>query len=121
MTKVVALLGALMLVFTACGDSGGGDTCEGVADDAIDLVQAALDDISGLSLEDLENLGDDPPESFEELETRADELQTKADGLGCSDSEMASLVNARLDNLSADGPFAELVLTQIRSEGLFGE
>ncbi len=121
MRKLIALFGALMLVFVACGDSGGGDSCESIADDAVDLVQAALDDIADLSIADLQNLGDEPPESFQELERQADDLQTKADGAGCSDEEMETLVNARLGSLTADGAVAELVLEQIQSEGLFGE
>lgn len=119
MKKLFALFAALMLVFAACGDSGGGDSCESVADDAIGLIQDILDDVEDLSLEDLQNFGDEPPASFQALESQGEELQATADSLGCSDEEMSSLVQGKLGDLEARGTLGELLLAQFQEEGLF--
>ena len=115
-------MAVLVLVVSACGDSGGGgsaNTCAGLADDGIDLIQDVLDELRDLSLEDIAALGDSPPAALDDLETRGNALQTKADELNCSSEEMQNLISDRVGSLKANGPFAELILQGIRSEGLF--
>ena len=133
MKKVFALLAALMLVFAACGDSddsgsnggdgGGGDVasvgdCDDLVDEAMDMLQDVLDELSALSLEDITALGEsgDEPEALQDLTERGDALQARADELDCSDEEMGAAVIARVDELEASGPFAELILEGLRSD-----
>jgi hypothetical protein len=119
MRKLFILLAALGLVATACGgDSGGANSCEGVADDAIKVIQDVIDELDSLSLEDLAAM-EDEPEALADLEKRADELQEKADDLNCSDATMEELLNARVGDLKAEGLFGELLVDELESGGFF--
>ncbi len=126
MKKVLAFIAALMLVGVACGDSGGGgvgsvDNCDDLVGEAIVMLQDVLDALSELSIEDITALGDEPPAAIEDLEQRSDELEAKAIELNCDDDELGAGVVSRADELTADGPFAELILEGIRSDpDLFG-
>ena len=61
MRKLFTLMAALGLVAAACGgDSGGADSCEGVADDAIQVIQDVIDELDSLSLEDLATMEEEP-------------------------------------------------------------
>ncbi len=123
MYRLLAALFAALMVFTACGDSGGAagdpgsaDNCDDLVDAGIDLIQEVLDEIGQLDLSDLEALGDEPPEALEDLDARGQELSDRAEELGCTDEEMRQGLVDNLDKLEADGPFAELVLQGLRED-----
>ena len=129
MKKVLALLAALMLVFAACGDSGGGGDigsigdCDDLVDEALVMLQDVLDELSDLSLEDAVALGesDEEPEALRDLEERGTALEARATELNCSDEEMGAALVDRADELEANGPFAELILEGLRSDpDIFG-
>ncbi|MDJ0923048.1 MAG: hypothetical protein QNJ77_00690 [Acidimicrobiia bacterium] len=117
MRKLFILLAALGLVAAACGGDSAG-SCESVADDAIQVIQEVIDELDSLTLEELGNL-DEEPEVIQNMEKRADELQAQANELGCSDSEMEELLNARVGNLEADGMFGGLLVEELESGGFF--
>lgn len=116
MRKLLILMAALGLVVAACGGDSAG-SCEGVADEAIEIFQDAINEIDKMSLEDLASGNE--PEALVKMEERADSLQVQAEDLGCSDAEMEQLMNARVGNLTADGEFGQMMLDGIQSEGLF--
>jgi hypothetical protein len=118
MRKFVMLVAALGLVAAACGGGDDAGSCEGVADDAIEVIQEFINEVDELSLEEAAELGADSA-IVSDMETKADELQDQANSLGCSDAEMEALFTERLDDLTAEGMIGELMLEGIRSEGLF--
>ena len=74
MRRSAALLITITLVVAACGDDGGEaslDTCEGVADATIVLVQDVIDELESMSPSDVGALtqGEEFP-AFVEIEQR---------------------------------------------------
>jgi hypothetical protein len=127
MKRIVALIAVLMLVGAACGDSGdsgsggGGDIasvddCDGLVGEAIGMLQDVLDALSDLSIEDIAALGDDQPDAITDLEQRGQELEAKSIELDCDEEELSAGVIARVDELEAGGPFAELILEGLKSD-----
>ncbi len=129
MKRLLAVLFAAMMVLAACGDSSGGagdpgsiDDCDDLVGAGLEMLQDVLDELGELSFEDVAALGDEPPEALNDLEARGQELEDRADELGCTDEELSAGLTARVDELEADGPFAELILEGIQTEGFdFGE
>ena len=119
MRKFVMLIAALGLVAAACGGDGDAGSCEGVADEAIDAFQVVIDEVDQMSLEEAAAMGEGDPEFIVEMEQKFEELEARADSLGCSDAEMEELFVARLDNLTADGMLGQLMLDQFKAEGGF--
>jgi hypothetical protein len=120
MRKLFILLAVLGLVAAACGgdSDGGANSCEGVADDAIQVIQEVIDELDSISLEELAALEDEPP-AIAEMEQRADDLQAKANDLGCSDETMEELLNARVGDLEAEGVFGQLLVGDLEGGGFF--
>ncbi len=118
MTRLSVIVVAFALVAAACSGGGAAASCESVADEAIGLVQGIIDEFDNMSLEDLAALENEPPQ-FAELEQKANELEAKAEELGCSDAEMEKLMNERAGDLKAEGPFGQLLVESIKSEGGF--
>ncbi len=123
MNRLVAAICAAFMVFAACGDSSGGggdpgsaESCDDLVDAGIDLIQDVLDELSDLDLADIEALGNEPPEALNDLETRGEELSQRAEELNCTDEELSQGLVDNLDQLEADGPFAELILQGLRED-----
>ncbi len=127
MKRMFAMLIALLFLAAACGDSSDADpataeTCAELVASGMVFVQDMLDAVSDLSLDDIGALGDDQPAAFDELSARAAEVESRGDELGCSDAELEAEFAQRVDDLEADGPFAQLILDGMKSEGFgFGE
>ncbi|CAN5584894.1 hypothetical protein BH23CHL2_BH23CHL2_10990 [soil metagenome] len=125
MRKLLALLLVLMLVIAACGgdddDNDGAltvetaDTCEDVGDLYIDEIQVLLDELSGLDMAALAS--EDQPEALTNFEANAEEIESKSNDLGCSEEEMAEILQDRVGELEAEGPVAEMLLDGI-TEGI---
>ncbi len=110
---------AMSMLFAACGDDsdGAADDCDGLVDQGIDLFQEVLDAMGDFSFEDLATLGEDEvPEPIQRLEARGEQLEADADRLGCTDAELQAGFAARVDDLEANGAFAEIILDGIKSE-----
>ena len=119
MRKTIILIIAFALAVAACG--GGDDaasSCEGIADEAIDLIQEAIDEIDAMDVDELMAMEEDP-EVFTTMEQRAEELQENATEIGCSDAEMEELFNARVGDLKADGLFGEFLVEEMQGGGFF--
>jgi hypothetical protein len=118
MRKFFILLAALGLIATACGGDDSAASCEGIADDAIQVIQDVIDELDEMTLEEIAAM-EEEPEALADMEARADELQAQANELGCSDEEMTELLNARVGNLRAEGFFGELLVSELESGGFF--
>lgn len=125
MRNLLALLLVFMLVIAACGGDDDdddaplsvetADTCEDVGDLFIDEIQTLLDELSGLDMSALAS--EDQPEALTNFEANAEEIEAKSSELGCSDEEMAEILQDRVDELEAEGPLAEMLLDGI-TEGV---
>jgi hypothetical protein len=110
MRKTLGLVLAIALVIPACGGSGSdpssADSCEELADVAIVMLQDALDSLAGLGIDEVP---EEMPEAFEKLE----EIDTRAEELGCSDAQGEELLCERIGRLRADGAAAEFFLVTL--------
>lgn len=117
-----ALLAGAMLMLTACGGSGfdgtiaTATTCEELADAAMNLIQDVLDEVGDMSLSDLAEMQDDPPESIQAIEDLEGDLEAKADEIDCSEEEGMRLMCERLDDLDAGEGLGAVFIEGIRSE-----
>lgn len=112
MKKALGLLLTLALATAACGGGAGTDpaaakSCDELADVGINVLQDALDSVSGMTVDDLMDMTDLPP-AISLLETI--DFDTPADTLGCSDDAMETLSCDKIGNLKADGAAAEFML-----------
>ena len=119
MRRSAALLITVALVAAACGDDDGAaglDSCEGVADATIALVQDVIDELESMSPSDVGALtqGEEFP-AFVEIEQRGIELGTKAEELACTNID--ALVQERADRLEADpaNGFTQLIVQGTRN------
>ena len=120
---------SVAVTMAACGGSGGpaspaeAENCAELVETGMVFVQDMLDAVSELSLADIGDLGEDElPPAFDELQARSEELESRGDELGCTDDELEAEFARRVGDLEADGPFAQLILEGMRSEGFgFGE
>ena len=119
MRKFVMLIAALGLIAGACGGDDAGGSCEDVADDAIAAFQDVIDEVDEMTLEEAAAMGDEEPAFISEMEQKFEDLEARADSLGCSDAEMEQLFVARLDNLTAEGMLGQLMLDEFRNQSLF--
>lgn len=118
MRKFLVVLAVLGLLAASCGgDDAGGDSCEGVADELIEIMQEVIDELDAMSIEDLGSA--DTPPALDDLEQKGDTLQAKADSLNCSNAEMEELVTARAGNLKSDGLFGQLLIDEVKNGGFF--
>jgi hypothetical protein len=116
MRKIITLLAVGGLLIGSCGGGSDADTCEGIADQGMAVVQDMLDEIDDMSVEEL--LAGEEPAAITDLTAKMDELEVRADELGCSDEEMEELFTARLGNLTADSDYGRMMLELMLSEGV---
>jgi hypothetical protein len=128
MKRLLGLLVVLALVVAACGDddaadAGSLDSCESIADAGIAMIQDVIDEIDDMTLEEQIALGssEEEPQMFQDMEARGEELETRAEEVGCSDEQMAELVVDRLSDLSSDSDFGQLVLETVKAQAEDGE
>ena len=108
----------LVLGLSACGGGGEVDvasasTCEELADASIGVMQEALDQLAGMSMEEAQEAG---PEAFEDMEQQGEEIEAKAEELDCDEDSADELLCDRVEQLQADGPVAEFVVEGLKSE-----
>lgn len=118
MRRAAAVILATALFVAACSsdDAASAETCDDLARSALALIQDVLDELDGMSIEDLVELGDQEPEAFANLEAEGQALDTKATELGCGEDELSAYVTSNVDDLDANGPVSELILDQIKSD-----
>lgn len=119
MRRAAAIILAGSLVVAACSssdDAESAETCDDLARAGLALIQDVLDELDGMSIEELVELGDQEPEAFANLEAEGQALDTKATDLGCGEDELSAYVASNVDDLDANGPVSELILEQIKSD-----
>lgn len=120
MKKLLAIIAVFGLVATACSssdDGGGAQTCDDIAQAGLDLLQDALDELGGMSIDELASLGEgDQPAAFDDIERAGEQIDADATALGCDEAELEDYVVSRVDQLEADGPVAELILEELKSD-----
>ena len=112
MRKTLGLIVVLAVTAAACGGDSGNDpstaeSCEELADVAVVMLQEALDSIAGLGIDEVP---DEMPEAFVRLE----DIDARADELGCSDEEGERLLCERYGSLRADGEAPEFFLSSLQ-------
>ena len=115
---------AFLIALTACG--GGADArCAEVVDDAMDVFQELISAVDELDLADLADVADSGGNfaipGIEDMERRADRLQSEAAAAGCDDEELRGLLSERVGSLEARTVFGQAVIEGIRQQGLFGD
>ena len=116
MKKTIGLLLVLSLVAAACGDDDAGgslDTCEGVADATIVLVQDVIDELEAMTPSEVGQLTQQGAEAFPAfaaIAERGDEIGAQVETLGCADID--AMVAERADQLEADpaNGFTQLIV-----------
>lgn len=128
MRTIFAAMLLVSLLVAACGgdddDNGGGDvtsiedaeTCEQVMDVAMQEIQTLLDAASDMELTELAS-----SQEFTDFQSEMETAGVKSEEIGCSDDEMETLYNERVDDLTAEGPVAEDLLEQLREQGFSSE
>jgi hypothetical protein len=121
---VVALILAMAAgLGSACGedeagaDPGSMDSCEAIADAAIELIQANLDFSDGMSMEEVSTLwdSDEMPEELQAAQEAGEALEARSTEVGCGVEGMNSLIAARADRLSAEGELGQMIIESIRA------
>lgn len=117
MRKLLPLFLVFVLVFAACGGDDDdddvssiedADTCEEVGDVFVEDMQTLLDELSDTDISEF--TGDEQPQALTDFEANIDEISAKSDEIGCSDEEIQTILEDRIDDLEADGPVAEILL-----------
>ncbi|MGA9594875.1 MAG: hypothetical protein WBV06_01850 [Acidimicrobiia bacterium] len=119
MRKISILLAVLALSVGACGggdSAGDSNTCEGLADQAIGLFQNVVDDIDGMTIEEISASNGDFP-SMDKFTEEMTGLQDQAGQIGCDDSQMTQLLTDRLDKLTSKTQFGDLMISQLKQSG----
>ena len=118
--SVLVLL--LSLLAAACGgDDISASTCDEVVDETVELVQTLIDDVDAefgeLSVQDFIATGGDLP-SVERFEASAEQIDAIAIDLGCTQSQIAAGLDARVGELSASTDLGRFIIDAIRAGGL---
>ncbi|MDY7105961.1 MAG: hypothetical protein S0880_32650 [Actinomycetota bacterium] len=118
--SLTAVLAVMALILAGCGgddDSADGASCVDLAGEMMELLQDTIDVASDMTLEEMIASGEeDTPEFLVELETEGEALEERAEEIGCSDEEMEQLMCDRVDEIEAEGPFAEGIMASAAAE-----
>lgn len=114
MKKMLGLLLTLAIATAACGGGSGTDpasakTCDDLAEISVNLIQEAIDSAAGMSMDEFNAL-EEPPAAFAALEEKGNELEKRADEIGCTEEEAQEKACERIGSLSANGEAAEFLL-----------
>jgi hypothetical protein len=122
MRRFSILLLAATLIVGACGDDGGGGTdpaaagsCEELADVGINVLQEVLDELDKMELAEIMAAEEMPP-AFVRLEELDQQMEARAEVLGCDEEEGVELMCDRIDRLDADGEVSQFFLAEIAAE-----
>ena len=115
MRRIVTLACAVALAATACSGADAASPCEAIADDTIALLQDLVDEFDGKTFAELQSV--DPAAIDAELDREFERLEAEAIEGECDDDTMGSLVEDRLDNLTARTEIGQSIVDSISLEG----
>ncbi len=120
--RILMLLLAFGLFAAACGgDSITAENCDDVTDETMELFQRLIDDVDAefvdMSVEDFLATGGELP-SVDRFKADAEKIDELATELGCSQSQIGSAVQERVNELTAESDLGRFVIDAIRAGGL---
>lgn len=116
MRRVVIAAGLVAALLAACG--GSSEECEAIADDGIELLQDFVDEVDAINPADLAAAVGNS-DFLADLEAEADELDERAASAGCTEAQMAELLEARSDELEAATEVGQIIVDLILEEQFF--
>jgi hypothetical protein len=116
----IPVLVAVAVVAAACASQP--ETCDEVADESIELMQALIDEVESevgeMSVQELiDETGDDLP-SVAAFERDAARLSDRASELGCTQDQLEAAVADRTDRLHATTPIGQFLVNAIKGGGI---
>ncbi len=113
---------AVAVAVVAAGCAGQPETCDEVADETIELMQALIDEVESevgeMSVQELiDETGDDLP-SVAAFERDAERLSDRASELGCTQDQFERAVADRTDRLHATTPIGQFLVSAIKGGGI---
>ena len=119
--RTLVLLVGFALLAASCGGSISAENCDELVDETIELFQRLIDDVDAefddMSVEDYLATGGELP-SIEKFEEDAEAIDELAAELGCTQTEIASAVQARVGELTAESDLGRFLIDAIRAGGL---
>ena len=119
MKRLIPLVVAAVVVAAACASQP--ETCDEVADETIELMQALIDEVESevgeMSVQELLETGDDLP-SVAAFERDAERLSNRASELGCTQDQLEVAVADRTDRLQATTPIGQFLVNAIKGGGI---
>ncbi len=119
MKRLILLVVAAVVVAAACASQP--ETCDEVADETIELMQALIDEVESevgeMSVQELLETGDDLP-SVAAFERDAERLSNRASELGCTQDQLEVAVADRTDRLQATAPIGQFLVNAIKGGGI---
>ncbi|MDH3499854.1 MAG: hypothetical protein OEM97_07015 [Acidimicrobiia bacterium] len=116
MRRVVIAVGLCAAVLAGC--SGASESCGDIADEGIDLIQEFVDEVDAMDADAIADAISDS-EFLGDLEARANSLDERAAAAGCSEDEMAGLLDDRSGDLSAGTEFGQIIVDLILDDAFF--
>ena len=118
--RLIPVLAAVAVVAAACASQP--ETCDEVADESIELMQALIDEVESevgeMSVQELiDETGDDLP-SVAAFERDAERLSDRASELGCTQDQFDGAVAERTDRLHATTPIGQVLVSAIKGGGI---
>ena len=116
MKRFIPLVVAAVVVAAACASQP--ETCDEVAEESIELMQALIDEVESevgeMSVQELiDETGDDLP-SVAAFERDAAGLSDRASELGCTQDQLEAAVADRTDRLHATTPIGQFLVNAIK-------
>ena len=116
------ILLAIALLIAGCGSSGiSASTCEDVVDETLALYQRVIDDIDAefadVTVSEFIALRDELP-SLERFAEDADQIDSIATDLGCTEADVTDAVSSRIPELTATTPVGRFLIEAFRMGGI---
>ncbi len=116
---IVLLVGALLVA--GCSGGSAASSCDDLAAETIDLLQALIDDVDAefdsMSIEEFIAQGENLP-SLESFREKSAAIDRRAEELECTELEITTGVAQRVGELTAKTRLGQFVINLLTSGGL---
>jgi hypothetical protein len=119
MKRLFLVAGAFALLAASCGGGSAG-SCADIVDDGMAVFQDLINEFDNMSVDDMQafSTGDEPA-FVADMQTKFDELDQRASDASCTDTELQTLFEERVPNLTAKTDFGKMMIEGISQSGLF--